>query len=159
MKKKILGSLVACSLLTTAIYANEDNNTSKKYGMGISIGSSSNIVRLPIDMSNDMRLEPYIGFKFNDNDYGSSTNVQAGIALEKMYTIESNLKGYYGAFLGVESYSGGETTTSAALGPIIGAEYYLNDKFCIGAEVRINAILGDTTTVETDTSALIRYYF
>jgi len=182
MKKNILNSLVTLSLIASNIIAEEATETAdnminteqqhigieekaeekaeeKKYGIGASIGNSSTIIQIPINMKNNLRLEPYIGFVFSNYDNNSNTVIQAGAALHKMYTIQDSLRGYYGAFLGVESYSGDTSSTNVILGPVLGAEYYLNDKFCLGAEVKLNAIIGDTTKISTSSSVLVRYYF
>jgi len=160
MNKFMLKTLLAAALagaLSTAAVADEP-----QLGLGVSVaGNNSAMIRGTVDLQSNLRLEPYLAFSYDDpSGSKSSTDLEVGSALHIMQPIKSALNGYYGGFVGIDTYDNGSNSgTIVNLGPVAGVEYAFDPQFTLGAEVRFNLGFGDKTVVNTDSSVLLRYYF
>lgn len=96
-------------------------------------------VRIPIQLSNGLRIEPEVGFTaFTDDDSTSST-IGLGAAVAPTWKVGPNVSAYGGGRAGVvrssSAYEGeGETSTDISIAGIIGGEYWIGNHFTIGAE-------------------------
>ena len=169
MKNKLInntGLAIAAMLLTTSLSASDEAN---KFGLGIQLDTdTSYVIRGTIDLEDDMRIEPYFGFLYSDDDFVSSTDFQIGAALHWTKSISDKVNMYYGAYAGylnADAKFGTSLTAGAAdisvfhLGPVAGVEYYLADQVSLGAEVRAYVGFGDATIFSTDSNVVLRYYF
>ncbi|WP_428738559.1 hypothetical protein [Sulfurimonas sp.] len=151
---KLLTAVVLIGTLSTAVFA--DN----KFGLGVGIAEDLPTIRATIDIDQDLRLEPFIGFSYADTDGNSGHEIVVGTALHLKKSINTKLKGYYGGYIGIGNMDQGTTDeTNFNLGPVAGVEYAFDPKFTLGAEVSLNFGFGDTTSVGTCSSVLLRYYF
>lgn len=161
---KTLSAAALAGALSTAAVADEP-----QFGVGVGIaGQDSALIKGTITLEDNLRLEPFLGFTYQDGDNTSVTNFQIGTALEVMKPISSKITGYYGGYVGIltssADYTYGNTTTSVSntnfnLGPVAGVEYAFDKQFTLGAEVRFDLGFGDVTTFGTNSSVLLRYYF
>jgi len=156
VSKTLLATMAAVTFTTSATAAQP------QLGLGVSVaGNNSAMIRGTVDLQNNLRLEPYLGLTYDDpSGAKSTTELEVGSALHMMQPINSSLKGYYGGFVGIDTYDKtGNSGTIVNLGPVAGVEYALDPQFTLGAEVRFNLGFGDQTVVNTDSSVLLRYYF
>ena len=156
LKKIVYGTVVAMVIGSSVAIADDAN-----IGVGVSIGDTNSQIRMPIELDNSLRLEPYFGFSYkNPDDAASTTNWQIGAALHKEKEFKEAISGYYGGYLGFERNEIDNSSQNVfILGPVAGIEYALEKNFTIGGEVRLNIGFGDETQVETQTAVLLRYYF
>ena len=146
----------------------------QKYGVGVGVaGQNSTLLRGVVNLDNDLRLEPFFAFGYQDADTTSNSNFQVGTSVEVVKPVSTNISTYYGGYVGLTTASvditvpngfGGTTTTSASstsfnLGPVAGVEYAFDKQFTLGAEVKFDLGFGDVTTFGTSSSVLLRYYF
>ncbi len=150
-------ALLLLSVLAGALFAEDDT----RIGAGVSVSNDTSLIRMTLDVQKDLRLEPYFGFTYTNPDVGpSTTDMRVGVALEGLAKINGSLSGYYGGFVDLQNNDNGiTTTTDFNLGPVGGVEYAFDKRFTVGAELRLNFGFGDNTTVGTQSSVLVRYYF
>ena len=156
MIKIATAALISGTLATTAV-ANE-----MQFGLGVGVaGQNSTTLRGTISLENNMRVEPYFGFSYQDpNGASSQTTLDIGSALHIMKPINGAINMYYGGFAGVRNYDyGGNSETTLNFGPVAGVEYAFDKQFTLGAEMRFYLGFGDITEAGTDSSVLLRYYF
>ena len=158
---KIVTTVALVGALSTTAFADEP-----EFGLGVGInGQNSATLRGIISLENNMRVEPYFGFSYQDpnpSNGNSQTILNVGSALEMTKPINNVLKAYYGGFAGIQSYdygSGNNSGTIFNFGPVAGVEYALNKQFTLGAEMKFNFGFGNATVLGTDSSVLVRYYF
>ena len=158
---KTVTTVVLVGTLSTAAVADET-----QFGLGVGVaGQNSATLRGSISLENNMRVEPYFGFSYQDknpNTNNSQTTLDVGSALEMMKPINSVLTAYYGGFAGIHNYDYGTGNNSGTIfnfGPVAGVEYALNQQFTLGAEMKFNFGFGNETVLGTSSSVLLRYYF
>ena len=160
MKKnivKVTSAVAFATLLSTGAIASEI----PQLGLGVGVTGNTTTLRGTIDLDNSLRLEPYFGFSYvNPDNTNSRTSLEIGSALHVKQVVTNKINSYYGGFVGIGSYdNGADTATTFNLGPVAGVEYALDKQFTLGAEVKLNIGLGDSTVFGTDSSVLLRYYF
>ncbi len=146
--------------LLATLFLSSSVNASDQIGIGAGVSSDQAIIRADVDIDNNMRIEPYFGYIYsNPDNYSSTTSIEAGIALHIKKGISGKLKGYYGGFAGIDYYDSISSTTNFIVGPVGGVEYFFDPQFSFGGEIRLKFGFGDDTTLQTNSIALIRYYF
>ncbi|WP_297484982.1 hypothetical protein [Sulfurimonas sp.] len=158
---KTVTTVVLVGTLSTAAVADEP-----QFGLGVGVaGQNSATLRGTISLEDNMRVEPYFGFSYQDknpSNGNSETTLDVGSALHMMQPINSVLTAYYGGFAGIHNYDYGTGNNSGTIfnfGPVAGVEYALDKQFTLGAEMRFNLGFGDETAIGTESSVLLRYYF
>jgi len=154
---KTVGVALFTGILTTVAVADEP-----QFGLGVGVaGQNYTTLRGTISLKNNMRLEPYFGFSYQDpNGASSQTTLDIGSALHIMKPINSVINMYYGGFAGIQNYNYGENSeTILNFGPVAGVEYAFDKQFTLGAEMRFHFGFGDATELRTESSVLLRYYF
>ena len=158
--KTTMVALLAGTLATTAV-ADEP-----QFGLGVGVaGQNSATLRGIISLENNMRLEPYFGFSYQDKNpttNNTQTTLDVGSALQMIQPINNVLSAYYGGFVGIHNYDYGTANNSGTIfnfGPVAGVEYALDKQFTLGAEMKFNFGFGNETVLRTESSVLLRYYF
>ena len=158
---KTVATVALVGALSTAAVADEP-----QFGLGVGVaGQHSATLRGTISLEDNMRVEPYFGFSYQDknpSNGNSETTLDVGSALHMMQPISSVLTAYYGGFAGIHNYDYGSGAVSGTIfnfGPVAGVEYALDKQFTLGAEMRFNLGFGDETAIGTESSVLLRYYF
>lgn len=156
--KNIFSKLVTLLTITSLAYT---ALTAEQFGLGVGItGNNASQVRGTINLNKDMRLEPYLSFNYVNPDNASSrTTLNLGTAFHMMKNINTNLNMYYGGYVGIGYADSVTSSTILNFGPVGGVEYALDKQFTLGAEISVNIGILDTTSVATNTTALLRYYF
>ena len=149
-------------LLFSALLAASSASYATQFGVGVGIVEGGQSIYFPVNISNDIRLEPYLIYSRNKTNYDFSpstgsndytytsnyTNVGLGIFKVLKQSNETNL--YFGARVGsiktknntvyadptIPSYPrAGKGFTVA---PVAGFEYYLNPNLSLSAEISIS---------------------
>ncbi|MEA2072154.1 MAG: hypothetical protein U9O86_01110 [Campylobacterota bacterium] len=156
--KNILTKLVTSFTITTMACS---TLWAQQFGLGVGVtGNNASVIRGTIDLNENMRLEPYVSFAYvNPKNTPSSTTVSVGTAFHLMQSINDKLSMYYGGYTGIGYADFGTTTTILNFGPVGGVEYALDKQFTLGAEINVNIGVVDTTSVGTNSTAILRYYF
>ena len=158
MRKKIQTAVLTGALLAafaTPIMADETI-----YGVGASFNGDATLLRGTIDIEDDIRFEPFLGFSRVDPDRGNTaTHYTIGTAIEYTKELHTNINGYVGGFAAIDRIDVGNSSTNFLFGPVAGVEYALDAHFTVGGEVRFDIGVGDDTILSTDSSILLRYYF
>lgn len=192
--------LAALVLATPAALAQRDAGTRFGLGVRIGASSNSvtNVVSnldisgfsdvtflVPVDINGVVRIEPELGiarisYSFDNIDSETSgTQYTAGLGVFALMP-QGDVTMTFGARAGMTSYTESLDTDTddseqsvrrISVGPAVGAEYYLSDRFSIGAEVgldyQVYSFDGDfidsdeldITGFTTRTSALLRFFF
>jgi len=161
MIKKALISTIVCGLLAGSAAAAEQ----AQLGVGVGLSASTTTVRVPIDIENNLRIEPEFGLNYQsaDNNDFTKLSIGAGVYVMKQPAPKINL--YFGgkALIDYDSYDYGngadDSTTQFNLGGVFGFEYLFDRHFSAGGEAGAYLGLGDATTLSTVSLALLRYYF
>ena len=165
---KTLSVAAVAAMLSTSAMADD-----QKYGVGVGVAGQSTLLRGIVNLDNDLRLEPFFAFGYQDADTTSNSNFQLGTSVEVVKSVSTNISAYYGGYVGLATTSvditlpnglGGTTTrntssTNFNLGPVAGVEYAFDKQFTLGAEVQFDLGFGDVTTFGTNSSVLLRCYF
>ncbi len=157
------------------------SSTNSMFGLGISLNSNeysldgfpgnSNNVKIPINISGNLRIEPEVGFAFYDSDTDESSFFSIDVGI--FYIIKKgNLNIYFGGRLGlirqdIEHNEGNnqyeDDYTHFLLGGAIGCEYFFISSFSIGAEVQLNFISlddnNDSSVFGNLNQFTVRWYF
>ena len=152
MNKTFSKTLVAAStalMISSVAVADE-----QKFGVGVSVNQDTTKIRGVINLDKTMRLEPFLGFRYNNINNNSNTTLEIGTAFHLLQSINSNMNAYYGGYVGYTDVNSG-----LALGPVAGVEYALDPQFTLGAEVRVDIGFGDVTNIGTNSEVILRYYF
>ena len=166
MKKTVATLLIAGSVLTLSA---ADINI----GAGVALTSDGSSVKIPIDISETLRVEPEVSFgysSYKDNS-DSEFGLLAGVYL--MSQPSENINLYYGGKVGFvvastttkydTDFGGSSTKTNSAnsfaLIPTAGFEYFIDPSVSIGGEAGFALGFGDVTTVGLTTQTSLRYYF
>ncbi len=163
MKKHLLSVATMTLLLATTAQAD-----TTKIGLGIDIVNPAEYaLRMPIDLQDNLRIEPKFGISYHDNDDTKATGFKIGTIVGLLNPVSKNVSIYYGGFLEI-GYSDTDydnaavkdnSATEFTFGGAFGFEYYLDARVSIGGEARVGIGFGDATEFGTDASALMRYYF
>jgi hypothetical protein len=140
------------------LFGQEQENINIRYGLGASVFNlpeylyefqSVNSIYLTMDMKDNFRLEPTIGFALSK---GLKKYI-IGVGLFKQKPI-SNFSLLYGLRIGF----GNDKLYFVA--PAIGGEYFIIKKFSIGSEIQLRgSIHRGEFTLLTNSSLLVRFYF
>ena len=163
MKKHFVAVATMTLLLGSAAQAD-----ATKIGLGIDIVNPAEYaLRMPIDLQDNLRIEPKFGISYQDNDDTSATGFKIGTFVGLLNPVNKNVSIYYGGFLEIgyanTSYDNDlikdNSATQFGFGGAFGFEYYLDSHVSLGGEARVGIGFGDATSFGTDASALMRYYF
>ncbi len=158
MKKKIQILVLSGALLAALGSPLAADDT--QIGVGASFNGDTTELRGIVGLDDNLRLEPYLGFDYNNPDKESSTtNYTVGTSLEYAKQLHTSINGYAGGFVGIDHIDTGNSKTNFVFGPVAGVEYAFDPHFTLGGEVRLNVGVGDDTILSTDSSILLRYYF
>ena len=113
-----------------------------KIGVGVAFDGGMTVT-VPIHLSS-LRLEPQLGYRrqstsFQEDDDRSNASLEIGGGVFTNLNTYDSGSIYAGGRLGIvqQSQSSGNTTVSESdffIGPVLGGEYYLGDRFSLGAE-------------------------
>jgi len=158
---KTLSVAAVAAMLSSSAMADD-----QKYGVGVGVAGQNNaLLRGVVNLDNDLRLEPFFAFGYQDADTTSNSNFQVGTSVEIVKAVSTNVSAYYGGYVGLATasvpngFGDTESSTSFNLGPVAGVEYAFDKQFTLGAEVKFDLGFGDVTTFGTSSSVLLRYYF
>lgn len=164
MKKKVLTALA--SLLTAQTMMAQDINI-EKYGVGLALtGASSTVIKAPINLKVQhlsIKIEPQIGYAYTEtsNTKSSALNLGSGIYLQKELADKTSL--YYGGKFVMGAGNAGFTIDSSfsnELAGVIGGEYYIAEKFSVGAEASVGLGFGkDRGGLRTNSQTIVRFYY
>lgn len=164
MKKRVLTALA--SLLTAQTMMAQDINI-EKYGVGLALtGASSTVIKTPIDLKVEelsIRVEPQIAYIYTEtsNTKSSSLNLGSGVYLQKELAEKTSL--YYGGKLIIGAGNAGFTIDSSfsnELAGVIGGEYFIAEKFSVGAEVSLGLGFGQYAGgLRTNSQTMVRFYY
>lgn len=165
MKKRVL--TILASLLTTHTVMAAQNIDIGKYGVGLALtGASSTVIKAPIDLKVEdlaVRVEPQFGYSYVETSASktSAMNFGSGVYLQKELAEKTSL--YYGGKLIIGAGNAGFTLDSSfsnELAGVIGGEYYIAEKFSVGAEASIGLGFGkDRAGLATNSQTIVRFYY
>jgi len=190
--------LTVLLLAAPAAFAQRNAGTHFGLGVRIGAGSSNSVAGVvdedasglsditflvPVDINGAFRVEPELGIariSLSDDDSDAEitgTQYTAGLGIFAL-SPQGDVTMTYGLRAGMTSFSqsidtgGGDADASIrriSVGPAVGGEYYLADRFSIGAEVGLDYqiysfdgdILEDVDVngFATRTSAILRFFF
>ena len=158
MRKKIQTAVLTGALFAAISSPVAADDT--QVGVGASFNGDTTALRGSVTLDEHIRLEPYFGFSYLNPDQGSSTtNYTIGTTMEYTKELHDKINGYAGGFVSIDHIDRGNSATNFVFGPVAGVEYALDPHFTVGGEVRFDIGVGDDTTLQTDSSILLRYYF
>ena len=158
MKKKIQTALFTGAVLAALATPTMADDT--QVGVGASFNGDTTEIRGSVTLDEHLRLEPYFGLNYQNPDQGSSTtDYTIGTTLEYTKDLHDKINGYVGGFAGIDHIDRGSGSTNFVFGPLAGVEYAFHSHFTLGGEIRLNVGVGDDTTLRTDSTILLRYYF
>lgn len=161
MASKLLKSAALVSVLTcTAMAADQ-----AQLGVGIGLSNDSTTLRLPINLDNEIRIEPEFGLSYVNDDNFDRTGLLIGSGVYMMQQPSKSINLYYGgkALIDYNKYdpdnAKSDSSTQFLLGGVFGFEYMLDRQVSVGGEAAAYLGLGDATSLQTQGQALLRYYF
>ncbi len=160
MTKNIpLAALIATSLL----FVSSNADMASKIGLGVGLSEGTSVIRVPIKLNDNFRLEPEVGFSYSSKDSSTDTTFSMGTGAYLLSQLNSNTVAYYGgkARLVHTSYdykTSDDSTTQLSLGGVFGFEHMLDTRVSIGGEAGAYIGVGDKTTINTNTQAILRFY-
>lgn len=165
MKKQLSALFLAGAAATLTL-----NASAADVGIGVALSTtrlsdlaanSTSAIYVPIELNDQMRLEPFIG-RFDIDEGGpktSRTDIGAGF-FGKMKR-SPNVQMYYGGRLAiVMGEIGGVDNNGMRIEPAAGLEYSFDKKFSVAGEVAV--FVEDLDVVDTSgtkTQIMLRYYF
>jgi len=165
MIKKLLLTAAATGMLCNLAYAADET----KVGVGVGItdgcgGNGGTTVRAPINLSNELRIEPEISLNYSSGDHKDTTNLGVGTGLYLLNHPSSKINLYYGGKILIRYHKDKErgqtnSNTEFAFGGTFGFEYLFDRHFSAGGEAGAYLGFGDMTIFTTQGLALLRYYF
>ena len=161
LKRRITLLTFLLTLITIKFsFGQENEDTRSKFGLGVMLfnlteytygydSEASNSIYMTIDLSDNFRLEPVVGFAVSEGFEQYSVGIGA---FGKKSISKFNI--LYGLRIGLNS---NETKVVA---PTIGGEYYFIKNFSIGTEIQLRGLnsYGDWIVL-TNSSVIIRFYF
>ena len=157
VKKNILGSILGLSIISMSTIVSAEI---ERYGIGISATQDGSTIKAPLDLGNNLRVEPELSFSSFNPDVGDSrTDISLGSGVYLLEQVSDTVDLYYGgkALLGVAN-GGGNSNTTVSLAAIVGFEYFFDKQISVGGEVGFGLGLGDDTRIGTQTGVVLRYY-
>ena len=129
-------------------------------GVGVSVRSGDTSIYIPVDINNSIRIEPFVRARKSSGDYEHRVGSYAyssdyedsyryyGVGIFGKSSINENSNTYYGARIAYTTgkheynsessngdyYSGESDLSGYGIAPTLGFEYYITEKFSIGAE-------------------------
>jgi len=161
MVKKVLATSLLGAVLATAAMA-EDATT---IGVGVGLSNDSYVLRLPININKEVRVEPEFGLDYQNDTNNDHTGFLMGAGGYYMQQPAMNVNIYMGGKILVDYYhydfgNGNDgTTTQIVLAPVGGFEYMFGSHVSVGGEAGVYLGFGDLTTVNTQGQAILRYFF
>ncbi len=163
MINRIIITILFFSFVTNYSFSQNDTSDRKTdFGIGINLLSrlgfgfedyddiSGYFIFLPVQFNNHYRIEPSFQFSLTKKDNYFAT----GIGFFRLKRFDK-LQYYYGL----------RTTywniRLIEISPTIGCDFYLSDRFSIGAEAQLRSFLwkSEILGVMTDANFIVRYYF
>jgi hypothetical protein len=143
MKKLFVPLFLLTVILTVELSAQQ--NRTGKIGIGYSgnLSSYSNELGMSIFATNDLSIEPQIGFQSIDIEDNSATAWKLGLGF--LYRLNNfDVMPYIGARVKYNMVSGGgEKYSDLILSLVFGGEYFVSEWFSIGAEMKLNYVKTD----------------
>ena len=152
MKKIIISTLAAATLMVSA----QAEDVSFGMGMGVS-GTNTAIVKAPINIGTEFRIEPEIALRSVDAGFGSNSSFSIGSGFYMLNKTSDKTQLYYGGK--VIFGDNVSTVFSSEIAAVIGFEYFMDPKVSLGAEASFGFGFGDVSGYSTDSSVNLRYYF
>jgi len=152
MKKIIISTLMVASLSLSG------QAKDISFGMGIGVsGNSKTVIKAPIDLNGEYRIEPEIALVSVDDGSGSQNSYSVGSGFYILNKTSESTSLYYGG----KAIFGDNISTdfSSEVSAVIGFEYFMDPKVSLGAEASFGFGFGDVSGYATDSSVNLRYYF
>ncbi len=159
MKKGLLIS----AALATAIVSTTQADMTSKIGLGVGLSSSTSTIKVPIKIRENFRLEPEFSFSYSSKDSNSDTAFALGTGAYLLNQLSSNTLAYYGGKATIKHTSydhknSDDSTTALNVGAVFGFEHMLDRRISIGGEAGAYIGVGDKTSINTSTQAILRFY-
>jgi len=177
MKKSIILSFLAISTLST--------NANSNIGLGFSLQSGdSNIIQVPINLSNDYLIEPFVAYRRYEESHAytqKTTTYGIGAGIFKRYNSFENTDVIYGVKFAYSVMDNEFINTDSGvtsihdyegyiISPTLGFEYFFTPNISLGGRVAIdyskysgnvidNSTKYDSNSLDTSTALSINYYF
>lgn len=151
------------------------NLQAAEFGLGATLNSDASTIYIPINITKEFRLEPFImSYKQNQDEtsYQDANNYrmnQYGLGLFKVKEAANNTNIFMGARIAYFSGDNGGKFNGYTLAPVIGFEYFPVKNFSLGADaaweyshITSNDYYSDeyiTKSYRTKTSIAFKYYF
>lgn len=152
MKKIIISTLVAATL---AISAQAEDVS---FGVGIGVtGVNGAVIKAPIDINKEFRIEPEIALGSVDYGFGSQSVYSIGSGFYLLNKTSEKTSLYYGG----KAVFGDNISSefSSEISAVFGFEYFMDPKVSLGAEASFGFGFGDVSGYSTNSSVNLRYYF
>ncbi len=149
-------------------------------GVGISFNGNSNVVYVPFDVSERLRIEPAFHYgrsKFGNSAGGKAENMHLSVGVFSKTPISETMNLLMGARVGyLTSKNEVQYTTKRdgySLAPTLGFEYFISENISLGGEVAFQYVKtsektsfgqtstegADQTSTGTSTELIARFYF
>lgn len=158
-------------LLAIAALASVASVNAAEFGVGVNVGADNNRIYAPINLSENIRLEPYFStYKANSDDDYNYRSSQLGIGLFKIEKISNQTSVYWGARTAyIDGHdSDGDDFDGYSVAPVLGFEYFPVKNFSVGGDVALeynhidsgsSGYAFDTNSSSTKTSVGVKFYF
>lgn len=163
--------IFSCAIMIVSVLAMisvaEEPSTQSKVGLCAYLQSSQFDIAIPMWIAHRAVLVPSVGVTSIE---GKASDVR--VALMVRFNLGSGkavpyVGGRVGLMWVTPKY--GESTQDMIVGPAVGGEYFLDDRFSLGVEAQVNAAISGEkssrfgnpggTNINTATAALMTFYF
>ena len=141
-------------------YAQEE--MTRKFGLTASLQGGQTTILVPLWLGDRLTVAPGFSLLWVD---GGTTNIGLMVT-PRLYFDMNRIAPYISGTVGVmlNMPNGGGDTTSLILGIGLGGEYFINPKFSMGVEARLNGAVADISgannlSMTTATAVLANVYF
>lgn len=160
--KNIILSAIALSTISANVFAAD-------YGIGIDLSSYGTEIRVPIDINQNYRIEPF--FSYNHRNGSSSFEAFSWSTIGANFLMSEQLVEKTKFYYGIKTEYGDMQDKSNfwSAGPTISFEYFFSSKFSVGGEASLlytkynyhgsSIFNNNERSTQTSSSVLVRYYF
>ena len=159
----VVASLVALAVLslTSSVFA-QQREVRRTWGLSGSIQGSQTAILVPLWMGDTMILAPGLSLSYREG-VGTTLGV---MIVPRFYLGMARVVPYIPLNAGLlfTMPKGGGDTTDLQLGAGIGGEYFINPRFSLAVEARLNGQVldlsgGNTIALQTATAVIVNVYF
>ncbi|MGM0546614.1 MAG: hypothetical protein ACQEST_07825 [Bacteroidota bacterium] len=156
---KLFALCITLFVISSTAFA-QDPPTDSKFGFTASLQGSQTNLQIPIWINDQVTIAPVFGLNYQQNNF---TTLNLGVAPRFYQDMGSDFATYVGArgILQRTSPDVGDDDTDLLLGATGGGEYFLGNRFSLGAEAQLNFFVNDGGNNSLSTGAAIMgtYYF